>query len=147
MEGRDLLIQGWDFDRWANLRWFEYLESKGWPEPDRTIFQHILAGQEIWYQRTQGTSLMEMPQTEVSLATIDRHHAQWVELLKGAEGDPAITFRRTTGEAFVRPLSQISRHLMDHGTYHRGELRGLCRSRGEEDFPEAGLMGFYSTLV
>ena len=145
MELRELLIQGFEFDRWANQAWFTALAAKGWPEPDRGIYQHILAAQEIWYLRTQGTSPQAMPTPELSEATIDRLHHAWVELLRNASDDPIIEYHRLTGEHLRHRLTYIARHVVDHGTYHRGELRGLCRSRGDDDFPESGLMLYFLT--
>ncbi|MGV3616908.1 MAG: DinB family protein [Fimbriimonas sp.] len=138
-------IAGFDYDRWANEAWFTCLEAKGWSEPDRSIFEHILAAQEIWLMRVGGTSPAEMPKPELSLATMDRLHHGWRNALKNAQGDPLITFRRTTGEAIQTRLGDIARHVVNHGTYHRGELRGLCRGRGDEDLPETDFSRYVHT--
>ncbi|MDE2125220.1 MAG: hypothetical protein KGJ62_01365 [Armatimonadetes bacterium] len=125
-----------DYDAWANRRWLDALADKGWPEPDRAVFTHILAASDIWLQRVNGASPAEMPTPEPSAATIATLSREWKVALKHRPGDLMVFYKRTTGEPLHLPLSAIVRHLLNHGTYHRGELRGLCRSRGDDAFPE-----------
>jgi uncharacterized damage-inducible protein DinB len=125
-----------DYDRWANGLWLEFLEKKDLPEPDCQVFQHILAALEVWQLRCKGTSLMELPELPLSRAELDRLAGQWKNLLQDFAHNPVVSFRRTTGEALEARFHRIVRHVFNHGTYHRGELRGLCRARGDEDFPE-----------
>lgn len=139
------LLEGFEFDRWANRLWFAAIEEKGWPEPDRAIFQHILAAQEAWLKRLSFISLREMPTPEVSLATIDRLTDAWCDALKVRDPQEIIAYRRYNGEELTLSIEHIARHVVDHGTYHRGELRGLCRSRGDDAFPETGF-ALYCTL-
>lgn len=40
-------------------------------------------------------------------------------------------------------LSEVAHHVFNHGTYHRGHLRGLADAAGFEDFPETDLIRFY----
>ncbi|MFX6823282.1 DinB family protein [Acinetobacter baumannii] len=47
-----------------------------------------------------------------------------------------LTFKRFNGEEVTSTVESIVLHVANHGTYHRGELRGLCRAAGWEDFPE-----------
>ncbi len=143
----EVLSEGLEFDLWANRRWFGYLQSQGWPEPDRTIFQHVMAAQDVWQQRCFGGSPTAMPVFEPTEGKLVDLHEGWQKILVAREDDPLIHFHRITGEAGHLRLSQIIGHVIDHGTYHRGELRGLCRGRGLEDFPETGLAMYYSTLT
>ncbi|MGV3616909.1 MAG: DinB family protein [Fimbriimonas sp.] len=140
----ETLIEGLDYDRWANGEWFRSLEAKGWPEPDRSIFGHILAAQETMLMRIRGTAFSEAPKPEIDLETMDRLYASWKELLGNTEGDPEVVIRRPNGEVLPLRVSHMARHAMNHGTYHRGELRGLCRARGDEDFPETDLARFFA---
>jgi uncharacterized damage-inducible protein DinB len=131
-----------DYDLWANRQWMACLESKGRAEPDWSIFQHILAAQEIWAARCNGTSPTEMPTPEICDESLAELSATWKSLIDRLVDDPLIDYRRTTGQALRMPFSCICRHVIDHGAYHRGDLRGLCRTRNDEDFPETGYGGF-----
>lgn len=137
------LEQLFDYDLWANRQWLALLQRQGMPEPDRGIFQHILAAQEIWLRRCQGHSPSAMPQPELDEANLEAMNRDWKKVLAESTHDPVVEFSRTTGEKYALTLVQIARHVINHGTYHRGELRGLRRAAGEADFPETDLAGFY----
>ncbi len=139
----NLLREGFQYDLWANLQWMAFLEGKGRPEQDWKILQHILGAQDNWLQRCQGHSPTAMPQPEVSDASMRNLHQAWLELLSANTNDPIIHYRRIAGDALQQRVSRIARHVIDHGAYHRGELRGLCLVRDDWDFPEAGLAGFF----
>jgi uncharacterized damage-inducible protein DinB len=139
----DALAEGFRFDLWANRRWLDCLSGKGWVEPDRLIFEHILAAQKIWVTRVGGESPLQMPKVELTEEAMVALNAQWLDALQEHRHDPVISYRRTTGQELNLPLSQIAMHVTNHGTYHRGELRGLCRSRDDNDFPETDRGGFY----
>ena len=136
------LARDFDYDLWANQRWLACLLGKGLPQPDMDIFAHMLSASQIWLSRVQGESPTTLPRVEPTEAELLRLNAGWNDVLLGAKEDRQITYRRTTGEEFTVWLSDIAHHAANHGTYHRGELRGLCRARNDEDFPETDYAGF-----
>ncbi|MBS1723948.1 MAG: hypothetical protein JSS66_13465 [Armatimonadetes bacterium] len=127
------------FDRWANGLWLECLHSKGWPDPDTAILQHVLAAQAVWALRFTGESPAAPPQVELTTKELDRVHEGWFSIIDRND-DPVVHYRRYNGEEQSLPLSEIAMHVVNHGTYHRGELRGLCLARGDDDFPETDFM-------
>jgi len=134
----EALREGFRYDIWANRLWLECLKGKGEPEPHMSIFQHILAAQAVWLERCEGHSPTQMPEPAASLEELERLNQSWLALLDG-DPDARIHYRRVNGDAHSLTLSQIARHVINHGTYHRGELRGLLRATGDEDFPETDL--------
>jgi uncharacterized damage-inducible protein DinB len=140
------LGQEFDYDLWANRQWLDFLTRKMVGDPDSKVFQHILSAQEIWYQRCLGTSLTAMPTFPPTHEKMAELNGQWKTVLEAREDDPLIHFHRTTGEPGHMRLSQIAQHVVNHGTYHRGELRGLCLSRADGDFPETDLAGFFPSM-
>lgn len=136
------LTQLFDYDLWANRQWLAVLERSDFPEPDTSVFQHILSAQEIWLRRCRGHSPTEMPSPSVDEATLMQLNKDWKELLAALDANPLIEYRRTTGEPNAAHLHAIARHVINHGTYHRGELRGLKRAAADLDFPDTDLIGF-----
>jgi len=140
------LLQRFDFDLWANKRWLEALQKKVGVETDRAVFAHILSASEIWLQRCNGLSPSSMPVVAPNQAELERIRQGWTAVLTRSKEDPVIVFRRTNGEQHELSLSQIAAHVLNHGTYHRGELRGLCRARADDEFPETDI-GLWFMLV
>ncbi|MBS1707577.1 MAG: hypothetical protein JSS65_02520 [Armatimonadetes bacterium] len=131
-----------DYDLWANRLWAAYLAERDWPETESQIFRHILAASTIWLQRIEGDSPASMPEPSLDDLTQRDLHDRWVRVLQGRDLDEVIAYRRTSGEALQSRLGDIARHVVNHGTYHRGELRGLCKAAGRSDFPETDLIRF-----
>lgn len=139
----EVLCQGFQYDVWANRAWFAYLESKPGADPDRSILSHILAAQEIWLRRCCGESPGTMPTPQFTERSMADLHDGWIRFLEALTADPVVEYRNTQGVSYRQTASRIARHVIDHGTYHRGELRGLCLARDEWDFPDVGLIGYY----
>jgi uncharacterized damage-inducible protein DinB len=129
-----------NYDLWANTQWLRHLRAAGEPELEMRVLQHILAAQEIWLLRFDGSSPSEMPEPALDEAKMREITDGWKRAAAGE--DRHVEFRRTTGEAGRRRLSEIAQHVANHGTYHRGELRGLARARGDESFPETDLIAW-----
>ncbi len=128
-----ILREGFDYDLWANRQWLSFLVE----DSDRTIMAHILSAQRVWLERLDGVSLTAMPVVELSENTLSEFHRRWVDAMTGE--DRLIEFHRTTGEPGSLSLSLIARHVINHGTYHRGEIRGLHLARGSDAFPETDI--------
>jgi uncharacterized damage-inducible protein DinB len=141
---REWLIDGFRYDLWANRRWAPVaagtLEEVGWPDSSDEIptepkarmadtFAHILWGQRIWLERLGVEVCAE------GLGWLDALHERWISTL--SERDPAerIEYRNTKGVPFNRPIGDIAWHMINHGTYHRGQLREIADCAGL-DWPE-----------
>jgi uncharacterized damage-inducible protein DinB len=139
------LKQMFQYDLWANSLWLETLNQKGDPEPDRGILAHILSAQRVWVERCRGTSLTSMPRVELTEEALSQLSQSWQNVLDGGE-DRTTNYRRTTGEPGSLSISHIAMQVINHGTYHRGELRGLYKSRNDDDFPETDFARFVFSL-
>jgi len=131
-----------DYDLWANRHWAAYLAGRGWPEPESAIFRHILSASTIWLLRLEGESPAAMPAPGIDDATMVDLHDRWVHVVTNRDLKEVIDYKRMNGEALSSRVGAIARHVANHGTYHRGELRGLCRAAGLDDFPETDYIRF-----
>jgi uncharacterized damage-inducible protein DinB len=43
----------------------------------------------------------------------------------------------------MQTIGEIAHHVINHGTYHRGHLRGLCDAAEFTEFPDTDLIKFY----
>lgn len=136
------LRRGMEYNLWANQQWLDCLIRTDAGEDDRKIFQHILASAKVWALRCHGISVTEMPEPDLTEETLEGLHKMWMDIIDGRDLEETIDYKRTTGEPFQMTISWIVQHVINHGTYHRGELRGLRRTRGDDDFPDTDMAGF-----
>jgi uncharacterized damage-inducible protein DinB len=140
----DALIEGLAFDRWANRRYLQTLQEAGlaediarwaprivsletWPtfpeDPkDRIgcIFAHIHFAQHIWLVRCGGQIEDFGPDIE---GWMDALNDGWTMLTRETDPNRHIEYHNTLGQPFASTFGDILRHVLDHGTYHRGQIR------------------------
>lgn len=138
---RESLIEGFVYDRWANERWLSVLDDM--PRPDRAgeIFHHIVWAQNTWLKRClSDEEVPDLP--EDRRAAVAQANEGWIELLKTSDPGAFVAYTNLQGESHFNTVEQIARHVVNHGTYHRGHLRGLCEAGGFDGFPETDFIRF-----
>ncbi|MCW5941529.1 MAG: hypothetical protein KIS66_04815 [Fimbriimonadaceae bacterium] len=137
------LIDGFRYDLWANRAWLAVLPRLADPEDGRQVLRHILNAQIVWRARIVGTT----PEiaTEVDDGSLESSALAWIGLLEERDLGEVVSYRTTLGVAYDQPLHEIAYHVVNHGTYHRGHLRGLADAQGMSDFPETDFVGWVRT--
>lgn len=149
------------YNRWANHRLLDAASRLG-PEaftkdlgssfPSvRDTLAHILAAEWIWLERWRGRSPTGPPDAW-DLSTPDAIRGAWAEVerdrqaflagLDDAAPGREIAYRNTGGEPFEQPLGQMLRHVVNHSSYHRGQVVTMLRQLGAEP-PATDLILFY----
>ena len=135
-----ILKEGFDYDHFANSAWLNPILTQGCEESTK-VFKHILAACEIWITRLGGVSLPKMPDMEISAEVLASLNSRWLAAVDRIAYDECISYRNTLGEAYTRSFGDIARHVINHGTYHRGQIRQIFGHRGF-DFPDTDFIGF-----
>ena len=130
MGQREDLSSMFDYDQWANLRWWPVAKEMGQEE----ILLHNLIAQIIWLSRIEGTPIWE-PSVDQYPLQVERATRSWKRMLLGADLQRTVSYKTTLGTPYDNTVGEIVRHVINHGTYHRGQLRGIAGERGIE-FPE-----------
>lgn len=139
MEAQDL-IGRFDYDIWANRLWIEALPRLPFRERAEAILVHILGCHTGWYASAAKTDRAE--RTEDLGKDLEAAATAWKDLLR--QGDPGVVveFTRRNGDVLRLSLADVAAHVANHGTYHRGHLRGLAEAAGTTDFPDTDLVFF-----
>ncbi|MEP6715769.1 MAG: DinB family protein [Terriglobia bacterium] len=98
-------------------------------------FQHIYYADRVWLSRLeQAVVAFEDPPPGPSLAQLDR---AWWPLLDrlaafadGNDPDANLAFQRTNGDTHSLQIGPLLRHIVNHGTYHRGQIASMLRESG-----------------
>ncbi len=102
----------------------------------RDKLAHILAAESIWLDRLDGVSAAKFPDVAEfpdKAALVERwtQIGARIEKLAAALTDEALhgkcSYRNLQGKEFTSELWEILAHMMNHGTYHRGQAASLCR--------------------
>lgn len=138
------------YNRWANLRVLEAIEELTREELGRDLtssfpsvastLTHMLGAEWVWLERWRGSSPTTFPDAS-SLDSVpavrDRWTALWDEQAAFMEGLPrgaenrAISYHLMNGTPDRQPLGDLMRHVVNHGTYHRGQLVTMLRQLGK----------------
>ena len=105
---------------------------------------HLLGAEKIWLSRFLGTALDPVP-TENDFSELIPLVIAWEETAAGVEAflagltdeqlETPLSWSNSRGESFTRPLWQPVAHLVNHSTYHRGQIVTMLRQMG---YPVSG---------
>ncbi len=161
---KQLLIAYANYDLWANeqilgvvLHLTEEQQKKeiqsSFPSIHKTC-SHLWDACRIWWQRLQHdenimgpTINSHYPINEVieNLLKQNRLWAGWVSGASEEELNAILDYKNGKGDSFSQPVKEILLHLVNHGTYHRGQLVTMLRLVGVEKIPQTDYI-LYSRL-
>jgi uncharacterized damage-inducible protein DinB len=137
------------YNRWANDRilsatavlsaeQFGRDMASSFPSVAATL-AHILAAEWVWLSRWNGESPAGLPSdwgddTHADLVSRWRRHeadqSRFLDSLDPARLAAPLSYRNTKGEPFIVPLEHLLRHVINHSTYHRGQVTTMLRQLG-----------------
>jgi uncharacterized damage-inducible protein DinB len=139
----------YDYNRWANERVMESLRPIGQDVfisnkqashgSIRGIVTHIAAAEWIWLERWRGASPAGLlPESEFEtiqiaserLRTIDHEMHQFTSQLTQSDIEGSRGYTTTEGKACSNVLSDMLLHVVNHSSYHRGQITTLLRQSG-----------------
>jgi uncharacterized damage-inducible protein DinB len=160
------ILQLYEYNRWANHRVLD-AASALWEEDFtrdlgssfgsvRDTLVHILASEWIWLSRWEGRSPREIPhgwatsgyaELRSHWTDVEERQRRFVAELTDARLDEVVSYRNTSDEQFHAPLWQMLRHVVNHSTYHRGQVITMLRQLGAEACSTDLILFFRSTRV
>lgn len=105
---------------------------------------HVYGATFLWRKRLNREENLQLPidvfEGDAKLLTqawMDEDQ-QWLIMVGKLEPDrlsEILTYKNLKGETFRLPVYQIIQHVVNHGTYHRGQLVTLLREVGVNKIP------------
>ncbi len=139
----------YDYNTWANYRMLDACNSLTDEQFTRELgssfrsvrdtLAHIMGAEWVWLERWNGRSPGALPVAEQfpNLASVRAHWAgierdllRFVAGLTQADLERVGEYRTLKGGTFANPLWQTLQHLVNHGTYHRGQVTTMLRQLG-----------------
>ena len=134
-----MLVEQLRYSAWATKRVLESTASVP-PEEYRrdlySILSHIYQADSIWFDRLVGRPTSNLAAYEAPVehsALADRWmavHDRYIAWAQSLDADRVVAYRNIKGEAFESPVWQIVLHVVNHATYHRGQVTTMLRQLG-----------------
>jgi uncharacterized damage-inducible protein DinB len=137
------------YNEWANARMFlaaAQLDQGAFVEPRGSSFSsirdtlaHIATSEWVWLRRWRGESPATAPEwgslerataLMQKLAEIEADRAAFLRGLTDDDIERPLSYRNLRGEEFTQPLVDQLVHVVNHSTYHRGQIATLSRQAG-----------------
>ena len=153
------------YNAWANGKIVEILGNvdenyfdaevkSSFPSIRKTV-HHIWDAEQIWFTRLKGNVATQWPSANFKGGK--------EELLKGFLADTnnltafiagkdssflesKLTYKNTKGVEFQNVIEEMLFHVVNHGTFHRGQLITILRELGFEKFPTQDLIAYLRQL-
>lgn len=139
----------YDYNSWANHRTLEACAALNDEQFTRDLgssfrsvrdtLAHLYGGEWIWLERWHGRSPNALP-SAAEYANLESLRRRWEEVERGLldfvasltpeDVQRAVTHKTTQGVEQSAPLWQMLQHLVNHGTYHRGQIATMLRQLG-----------------
>jgi uncharacterized damage-inducible protein DinB len=148
------------FDRWANARLIAAASTlpRDLLERDlgvsyRSIFgtlRHILWGDWLWLRRwpdrkradSDPLACQDLAELQARWSEIESEQREFVERVTPALLERRITYENPPGTPWIYSLEQMMQHVVNHSTYHRGQVAGMLRQLGVAPPPTDYLVYF-----
>jgi uncharacterized damage-inducible protein DinB len=150
-----------DYHYWARDRMFAALEPLEAEQVDRDMgssfksirdtVTHVYAAEWAWYARWQGNSPTKLLTTDTypDLATLRRAWAEHETKMRafledlGPGIDRVFQFTLFSGLSGAMPFWQMLQHVVNHASYHRGQVTTMLRQLGAEPPKSLDMVAFY----
>lgn len=151
----------YEYNAWANARILhacaalsdeQFTRNLGSSFPSvRDTLAHILGAEWIWCERWRGRSHPGMPPglefpnlaaVRQRWSEVQRDLAEFVASLTEEDLTREFSYRNTKGEALSHPLWPALQHVVNHSTYHRGQVTTMLRQLGAKAVA-TDLIAFY----
>jgi uncharacterized damage-inducible protein DinB len=151
-----------DYNLWANDKICSYILEAGqtladketessFPTIRKTLY-HLWDAQAIWLKRLNGESSNSWPShnftgnLEEAIKLINENSQAFVDYtaaLKDKEHLVQIEFKATDGTPYYNTVEEILMHVMNHSTFHRGQLITMLRSVGFTSVGSTDMIRFF----
>ncbi len=149
------------YNHWANARLIDWLRNQPSELIDQEIpssfptlrltLLHIWDAQYIWYERLQGTSPAVFPSKQYDGLAQDafdgllRSSEKLAQLLLDMPNDffeGTVVYTTTNGKQHTNLAAEMLLQVLQHSTYHRGQVVTMARNLGLTDPPSTDYIAY-----
>ena len=153
-----------DYDKWATNEQFKVVTGLNEEQYNRNLgtsfggihgtLVHIFGAQRVWLTRWKGEVPTALPGAD-ELPTLVKLTERWNALrdemgtflqnLSDEKLAQRLAYKDLKGNSYSQPLVHQMQHLINHSTYHRGQITTMLRQVGATPVG-TDLIGYYRSL-
>ena len=153
------------YNRWASRRLLaaaQFLEPQRFTEDLGTshrslrgTFVHILWGEWLWLQRWRGESpkqvfnprdFSDVSALEARWNIVLREQEDFIAALSEEKLNSHVSYENLEGQRWEYSLTHMMQHVVNHSSYHRGQVAALLRQLGHTS-PATDFLVFFDELA
>lgn len=158
---KEVLKQYAAYTIWANQKIFDCMSNlsgelitqeitSSFPSLSKTIL-HMWNAEAIWWQRLKLEEKIIVPGDNFTgsftelIKQMNQQSVIWKEWVDNAtetQLQHVFFYRNSKREEFKQPVYELLLHIMNHGTYHRGQLVTMLRQLGVDKIPSTDFTTF-----
>lgn len=155
------LLQHLNYNVWANGKIADFIANtdeklfdkevvSSFPSLKQTVF-HVWDAEFIWLKRLQGESLTDWPsknfignrqQALTAWAECSKSFLDYILSKDAVYQQSVVAYKNMKGDEFHTPVDGVIMHVVNHGTFHRGQLVTILRQLGYTDLSSTDLITF-----
>jgi uncharacterized damage-inducible protein DinB len=160
------LISHLNYSVWATAKLVEIIETadesilkietpSSFSTIEKTIL-HIWDAELVWLKRLQGESLTEWPSNSFT-GDSESLIAGWVDnavtlrdFVESKDEDyltGTIEYKNMQGKSFTNTVEEIIYHVVNHGTFHRGQIVTMLRANNFTDIESTDLITYLRAVA
>ncbi|RUT35655.1 damage-inducible protein DinB [Paenibacillus zeisoli] len=145
------ILDWYDYNIWASERVFEHLKTLPSDIFDKEVdlgfksiaevLSHLASADEVWLDRLQNDSsasiktirLTSLEEARIYIDSLQSRMREYVLSIDHPE--QIVYYKNSMGQEFQNSVSEIVQHVVNHGTYHRGNISTILRHLGYTSIP------------
>lgn len=136
---KQYFLKLYQYNVWCNQRVLSAIKRQSvTDEKILSVLGHIVAAQYLWLHRIKGLAPADVKLWgNYSLDQLNEMAAyigkEWVDFIQSTDDfNRELVYKNYTNDPYVNKVEQIMIHLVNHSSYHRGQIALLLRQKGFE---------------
>jgi len=133
---KSFFIDKFEYNQFSNKKIIELIQNTPgvYSEKAKTLIAHILNAQNIWNNRVMGLKsvqgVWDVFEVSILQKLNTKNHNESIQIISEFDLKSEINYINFSGNSFSNSLENILFHIINHGTYHRGQLMSELKLNG-----------------
>ncbi|MBN1302100.1 MAG: hypothetical protein JW995_12875 [Melioribacteraceae bacterium] len=138
---KSYFLELFQYNDWANEQLISVMEKyEQFPERCLQLFSHIISVQDVWFERINenhdwNIDIWDLYSIQECKVLSGQSSVNWLKFIRNTKEkdfDKLIKYKSTKGNNYESPVFEICAHVINHSTYHRGQVNQLLAQNGIE---------------